>query len=77
MVDIDYYTAELQEQEKNNDEEELQSVGDSDELETQEFYESEYGKSEDCELIATDDVNEWERSPYWDMGNGITGIFTI
>lgn len=37
-----------------------------DELETAEFFESQFSEAENDELIATDDVDKWEMSVFWD-----------
>ena len=37
-------------------------------LETEEFYESLYSDTDNCELITIGEIDEWERSIYWEHG---------
>lgn len=48
-----------------------------DELETEEFYESPYSDTDNCELITIDEMDEWQWVYMLGTRNGITGIFTI
>ena len=70
--DIDDYINELRLQEENDELQSWSGIIDiddhMDELETEEFYESLYSDTDNGELIAIDEIDEWERSIYWEHG---------
>ena len=70
--DIDDYINELPLQEENDELPSWSEIIDIDdhidELETEEFYESLQSDTDNCELITIDEIDEWERSIYWEHG---------